>query len=58
MDFFDFHEVGNAECDACVIPPVACESCGVGLVHMQFDETLEATEGQCDMCLPAVSAVN
>lgn len=60
MDFFDYHETGNAECDACAIPPVVCEVCEEGLIHTHFVEDLEATEGYCDCCVlevPSLSVV-
>lgn len=50
MNWFDYHEEGNAECDACVVPPVSCETCQTGLVHTQLDEELEAVEARCDQC--------
>lgn len=49
-DFWDFHIIGDENCDACVVEPVTCEVCKKGLIHTQFDADLVAVEGKCDRC--------
>lgn len=59
MDWFDFHEVGNADCDACAILPVMPCDCGKGLMHTQFAEELDIIiEGRCDACDGALSKLS
>ena len=48
MDMWEFHTVGDADCDACVVEPTSCD-CG-GLIHTHFATDLEAIEGRCDQC--------
>ena len=53
MEWWDFHAVGDASCDACVLDTVLCEVCGQGLMHTQFTVELDAVEGRCDHCQQA-----
>lgn len=50
MEWWEYHSIGKADCDACVVEPVPCGVCGQGLMHTQFDESLVAVEGRCDNC--------